>query len=260
MTAPRTPVLCAPWATFADVPPDLRGDTPEAEWEVQLLVASEILWALSGRQWTGGGCTNTVTLRSTPPTPGGGTWPYESSWGSCACWTYGTWVASMLYPAGGGWLGEHVAPIAVQLPHGRIDPASVEVTIDGNPFAAWRVSRAGWLERMDGRSWNVCDDVTSIAYEYGEAPPEGGVRAVIALAAELVQADQPGCRLPSRVTSISRQGVSYEVFNTGELFPNGRTGLPEIDLWLVSVNPHGRPGRATVWSPDLPRTVRTATP
>lgn len=256
MTAPSTPVLCAPWATFADVPDAQKPLATETEWNIQLTVASEILWALSGRQWSGAGCEASATLRSNPPTPGGPSWPYDPSWGQCGCWLYGTWLDGVLYPArGSAWPGVHVAPVAIQLPHSKVSVTSV--TVDGAPFAAWRITRAGWLERTDGRPWQTCDDSTVIDYTYGEPPPIGGVRAALALAAELIQADQPGCRLPARVTSVSRQGLSYEVFNTGDLFPDGRTGLPEVDLWLASVNPQRRARRSTVWSPDLPRTVKT---
>ena len=59
------------------------------------------------------------------------------------------------------------------------------------------------------------------------------------------------CRLPQGVTSIVRQGVSFEI--EGGAFPNGFTGIREVDAWIALWNPDGLRQQAKVYSPDLKR-------
>lgn len=259
MTAPRSNVLCSPWATFADVPQADQALATQAEWERWLKVASDILWGLSGRRWMGQGCTITETLRSSPPSAGTGTWPYDSSWGSCACWAGGLWIDGRLFPPPDWVIREHISyPIAVKLTRSPIQ-AVTEVRVEGQLFAAWRVTRSGWLERTDGKPWQMCGDLTEITYTYGEPPPEGGVQAARDLAKQLLLGSigSADCELPSRTTSITRQGVSYEINSAMDIIDAGQTGLYFVDLWLSMVNPLKRPARAYVWSPDIPKTTRT---
>lgn len=261
MPAPVSAVLCSPWAQYDDVPAaqlDALPDTvTQEDVEDALMRASEILWALSGRVWYGGGCAETAILRSTPPPPGTGTWPYESSWGRCGCWTYGApgdLIPFRAYP----YPGRHIqAPIAVKLPRSPIT-AVTAVTIGGEPFAGWNLLASGWLERIDGKPWSVCDGDTEIAYTHGLPPPAGGRDAAIEMALELIkykfQID--GCRLPRRATQITRQGVSITI-DPMQFLSEGGTGLLGVDLWLRAVNPDRGAQAASVWSPDLPRTMRS---
>jgi hypothetical protein len=254
--APRSDVLCSAWASPADIPERHRPLLSNEEWERVLMQASEILWALSGRRWFGGGCEDTATLRSVPPVPGRGSWPYEDSWGKCACWSYGTWHGGWLFPAPAG-AAQHYAPMAVRLPEAPVTGVT-SVTINGEPFSDYRLTRSGWLERLDGNTWSVCDDSTQVVYTFGESPPEGGVQAAVALAVQLAM-DEVGseeCQLPQRVTSVTRQGVSMTVLDPQEFLTNGRVGLYVVDLWLSAVNPQSRGQRGSVWSPDLPVTTR----
>jgi hypothetical protein len=39
------------------------------------------------------------------------------------------------------------------------------------------------------------------------------------------------------VTSVSRQGISYQMIDPTDILATGKTGLPEVDLWLSAVNP-----------------------
>ena len=57
------------------------------------------------------------------------------------------------------------------------------------------------------------------------------------------------CRLPNGVTSISRQGISMDVA-TG-LFPEGVTGITEVDTYVATWNPNGLRVRPKVYSPDI---------
>jgi hypothetical protein len=259
--ATRSVVLCSAWATLADVPEQYQSLVDEPTWERLLMQASEILWALSGRRWYGAGCEETATLRSVPPTAGRGTWPYDPSWGACGCWASGAWIDDVLYPplAHTGW---HDTPIAIHLPRSPITAvtAVVEDGITLDP-SAYRLTRAGWLERLDGRGWAVCFDVTDVTYQFGEPPPEGGVQSVVLLAVQLAL-DLVGdnrCRLPARVTSITRQGISMSMIDPMDFLPEGKTGFYLVDLWLSAVNPQHRPDRGRVFSLDIPTTVKGAT-
>lgn len=250
--APRSAVLCAPWATFADVPAAWRDVETEDEWTRDLLVASEILFYLSGRRFYGGGCTETVTLRSRPSAPGEGTWPYEGSWGDCACWTSGTWLDGWLFPPR-TWMGRHYEPFAIRLPRAPVT-AVTSVLVGGVALTAWRLARSGFLERTDGQPWAVCGDATVVDYQFGIAPPESGVQAAVQLAYEMALAriGSSDCQLPQRVQSLTRQGVTMTILDPQEFLSDGRTGLYSVDLFLSAINPHGRGQRGKVWSPDIP--------
>lgn len=261
--AATSDVLCAPWATLTDLTTAQRDSViamSDDDLQAQLLRASEILWALSGRRWIGQGCTETATLRSVPPQPGQGTWPYHRTWAACGCWAFGTWLDGRLYPNFLSYSGRHIGrPMAVKLPRSPVT-GIVSVTIDGNPFAAWRFLRSGYLERTDGEGWNLCDDSTTIVYQFGEAPPAGGRESAIELGLEMAK-DRLGldsCRLPVRAYSnITRQGVTLTKPDPWDFLTRGKTGLIGVDLWLSAVNPEARPQAATVWSPDIPRTMRS---
>lgn len=254
-------VLCSPWATIADVPEAVLEGLPESITDAMvdeaLLRASEILWALSGRQWLGGGCEETATLRSLPAPAGTGMWPYDRSWGRCPCWGYGGWsleggLPLRLYP----FPGSHQALVAVRLP--RRDAQVETVTVDGEAFSEWTQTVSGWLERTDGGAWDLCDGSTEVAYTFGNPPPGGGRDSAIELGIELLKYRNQldGCRLPRRATQITRQGVSITI-DPMTFLAEGGTGLLYTDMWLRSVNPDRRPAESMVWSPDVPRLTRS---
>jgi hypothetical protein len=251
---PVSAVLCAAWATPADVPEQYRPLLSTELWEVYLMLASEILYRLSGSQYSGGGCTDTATLRSRPPAAGTGSWPYSRTWGECSCWSLGSWGDGRLIPpAPGVWTGTHYSPMAIKLPHGHVT-AVTSVTVNGDAFAAWKLDGAGWLERTDGAGWIVCGDVTEIAYAWGVAPPEAGKQAAVRLAIEFALAynNDSACQLPQRVQTVTRQGISIGVLDPQDFLDKGRTGIYLVDLFLVAANPHSLRRRARVWSPDIP--------
>lgn len=80
----------------------------------------------------------------------------------------------------------------------------------------------------------------TVEYSHGRQPPVGGVQACIALARELAigwaanAQTSARCRLPRRVTTVSRQGVTLAVLDPLTLFADGLTGLSEVDLWVSS--------------------------
>jgi hypothetical protein len=249
-------LLCSSWASMADVPEEHVELVTAAEWDDLLLWASEILWALSGRQWSGGAasCEAVAELRTCPPTPGTSSWPFEAEW--CCGW----WPASG-YPwhLGEGYRRAPVSSYAVRLPHDEV--VSVQsVTVAGEVFTSWRLEGA-WLERTDCHDWSVCAGrPVVVAYTWGFTPPSGGVRSVVALAVEAAKQrhGDSSCRLPRRVVSVTRQGVTMALIDPMTFLEKGLTGVPEVDLWISSVNPSRRARRGSVWSPDMPRATRMA--
>jgi hypothetical protein len=136
---------------------------------------------------------------------------------------------------------------AVWLAGARLDPT------------AYRVDNGHLLVRQDGDCWPLCQDMTqpwdgldafTVVYTPGIVPDDAGLWAAGLLAYEFTKACTGGkCRLPSSVTSLARQGVSYE-FTQG-MFAGGVTGLREVDAYIQSINPHHLSQPSRVWSPDV---------
>lgn len=252
-----TDLICSPWATVDDIPAGSQELATEEEWEIILQWASEILWALSGRQWSGDGCAAAAELRVCPPAVGTKSWPFGPSRDCCGYWP----VSGYPWGFGTAYLRRSMSAFAVQLPHDEVSGVT-SVTVDGELFLAWRVE-GGWLERTDCRSWQECGDAeVLIEYTYGFAPPAGGVRAAVTLAIEAAKqaAGDATCRLPKRVVSVTRQGVTMAFVDPMRFLKDRLTGVPDVDLWIVSVNPYRRPERAQIWSPDVPVATRSAVP
>lgn len=130
------------------------------------------------------------------------------------------------------------------------------VSVGGSALAAsaYYVVNSAYLIRRDVCGWELRQGV-EVAYSYGQNPPTAGRRAAAKLADELILAfnQSDACRLPDRVTSISRQGVSMTVLDPQDFLKDGRTGLYEVDLFIQAANPAGARKRPKVFSPDKPR-------
>lgn len=107
-----------------------------------------------------------------------------------------------------------------------------------------------------GVAWTPCN--TEITYSYGAPVPTAGKMAARKLAIEFARlwSGDADCELPQRVTSVSRQGVSYTILDNQEFIEELRTGLYEIDLFLKVVNPDNARRKSKVFSPDQPRARR----
>lgn len=93
----------------------------------------------------------------------------------------------------------------------------------------------------------------TVEYLAGLAPPAGADTMVGLLALEFWNACTGGkCRLPRRVESLTRQGVSMKMKDPAVLFRDWCTGIPEIDMWISAINPHQLTAPASVSSPDYP--------
>lgn len=163
---------------------------------------------------------------------------------------------------------------------GRIDRI-IEIRIDGLVVSPldYRVDNGRKLVAQGDFCWPTCQDMTApaggagtwtVEYLAGRPVPEAGRWAAGLLACEFVKACTPDdaagdCALPDNITQIVREGLTMDVapFVIGGADGKvewGRTGVPEVDLWLTSVNPHQVTGRARAYSPDKPPMRRTTSP
>ena len=112
------------------------------------------------------------------------------------------------------------------------------------------------LQARSGTAWAPCN--IEVTYTYGSPPPATGKAAARVLATEFIKlwSGNDDCALPQRVTSISRQGVSYTVLDNQDFIDDLRTGLYVVDLFLKSTNPDKARAKARVFSPDVPRARR----
>ena len=145
--------------------------------------------------------------------------------------------------------------------------AVVSVKVDGMVLdpSAYRLDPGARLVRTDGESWPLCQDLSaadtepgtwSVTYTPGAAVDGLGTYAAGILAGEFVRACRGGdCRLPSNVTQIARNGVTMNL--AVGAFPDGKTGIREVDSYVERWNPNGHTIPPLVWSPDLKRPRRT---
>jgi hypothetical protein len=151
--------------------------------------------------------------------------------------------------------------VSLPLPIGQINEVKVDgavippadYTISDGKYLAWvGAGDAPWPQTQD---WLVPDtEVGTFSVTYLNSYPVDGYGAYAAglMALEFAKActEKGKCRLPSTVTNIVRQGVSYEL--AAGAFPNGRTTIREVDAYIDQWNPKGRrPG--IVIDPGAPK-------
>lgn len=136
--------------------------------------------------------------------------------------------------------------IALPGPVGRVE----SVTIDGVELqaSAYEVVGGEWLVRTDGQGWPRHQDMYALAgaehtfvvrYFQGDAPDELDAYCAGILADEfykLLSGNGKDCRLPRTVTNVQRQGVTYDLGQTG--FAEGKSGIPEVDVIVARRNPY----------------------
>lgn len=264
---------CTPWATTSDLTGDCaviegEGGLDASEAEAALTLASEVLFALSGRQFPGE-CTEVLhpcpdRRHGYAAEPAG--WRNEPVAGVPGAYATGV---------GSRWLRcRHRRTDRCGCTHlhaldlGVAPVVSVgEVVVDGEvlPAEAYRVDDERELVRLDGQPWPSCTDANDpdafrVEVTYGTPPPKAGEWAATALACELLKSRHPDllgeCRLPKRVTNVTRQGLSMVVLDPFEMLENGTTGVYECDLFIKAYNPAQLQRRAVVRSPDVGRRAR----
>ncbi len=258
-------VDCPTWpASYEDCGPcpPLDGLTPEqtARWE---RMAVDFLWNWTGRMF--GLCDVTVRPCRDISTALRGRYgapyrPGDSSYGSQfqPALVAGRWYNVSCGMCGGSCSCDTTP--SLQLP-GPIDSV-IAVTIDGvilDP-GKYRVDNTRLLVRTDGGAWPTMQDMNSaptaagtwqIQYVRGMPVPVQGQVAAGMLACELAKAacNDATCKLPQRIQTITRQGVTMAMLDPMTDVERGHTGLWLVDSWVASVT--RTPQRARVHSPDV---------
>lgn len=113
----------------------------------------------------------------------------------------------------------------------------------------------------NSQCWPECNDLTknddqpgtwSVTVTYGRPVPELVLLAAAQFACELIKGCMgKDCKLPQRVSSISRQGVSVSFLDPMSFLSEGLTGLYLVDLAARTYNPNRLQRRPVVYSPDV---------
>lgn len=217
------------------------------------LIASTLLYAATGRQFPGV-CSDSI--RPCSSVGGFQTLAYAASGGSRPIAIVGRDGEPC-----SGVLG-CCAHSAVLLPH-RPVRSITEVVIDGITISSTEYSLVNrrWLVRADG-SWpchqnlglqDGDEDTWSVTYNYGITPPVGGAEIAAIYGCELAKgcASDDSCRLPRRVQSITREGITQVLIDPFDFLDNGFTGLYEVDAWIRAANPQGADRSGKVINVDL---------
>lgn len=217
------------------------------------------MWAATGRRY--GPCERTVRPcgRQCSSCAQGWYWadgffiPYilNGEWRNCWCGTDGGCCTC--------------APeCQVYLPGPIASIPATGVSVDGEiiPVDAWRVDGGQWLVRTDGDCWPECQNFSidsggtntfQVTYFKGLAVPSILERAAGELACEWIKAcTGAACRLPQRVQSIVRQGVTISMVDVDTILSKGWTGVDTVDQIIAQFNPYGLRSKMKISSPDEP--------
>lgn len=215
--------------------------------------ASYLLWALSGRKWSG--VTTLTEIYRYNDYTGERTFLGPQS------------LAPAVEPMGSAtslaWV--RVSPTRIRLRGTPVrEVTEVRAMVRGLTEEPGEVIEPSHYTLNDAATldfnYNVVTDL-SITYKFGTPPPLAGEMAARQLAMEFAMAwdSDENCSLPARVTSISRQGVSYTILDNQAFIDDLKTGVYAVDLFLKTANPDKARARAKVFSPDL-RRARRQTP
>ncbi len=102
----------------------------------------------------------------------------------------------------------------------------------------------------------------TVTYVYGTPPPISGRFAARAFAEEILKSvtDPEACQLPQRVTSVTRQGMSFTMLDPQDFLEQGRTGVYAVDLFLSAVNPNKAQKRSKTFNVDITTKVEKRIP
>lgn len=122
----------------------------------------------------------------------------------------------------------------------------------GNPVPY--TIRNGYVLRVatDGTARAECGPARAVRvdYTYGQAELPAVLTSAISVLAEemLLASSSAQCRIPERVTNVTRQGVSWTLLDPQDFLSEGRTGIYEVDLAVRALNPSGAKRRARLFS------------
>lgn len=241
---------CLDQTTYANT----LADTPEVIQRAEMF-AQLAIQRLSGYQSGNcpvtvrpciGSCAGVESAWLTQPTPFLVPFIRDGRWyNSCGCRPAGCSCSAL-------------TSIILPGPIGTID----EVKVDGQTIVKgvhYRVDDNSELVRLSGPEWPTCQDMTladtevgtiSVTYTQGLAWDAGAAFIAGKLAQQYLNAcNGDECQLPSSITTLVRNGVTFELGDT--VFPNNKTGIPEVDLWVDHLNPYGRRVMSGLFSPDV---------
>lgn len=152
-----------------------------------------------------------------------------------------------------------------------VPPLQPVVSVDGVTIDGENVDPAEWLIvedraviRAGGKSWPLWQRLDrplgqpqtwGITITGGVAIPSTGVLAARVLAVEFAKApawlDDDSCRLPKRLQSINREGMSAVVLDPFTFLQQGGFGIYEVDTFINTENPNHLTRDAKVLNPDL---------
>lgn len=217
--------------------------------------ATAYLWNWTGKSY--GLCDVTVQLCRQDSTAGlssfNGSGPFRTPYGTIG-WLAPVIVQGLWYNVGCGACGDTCrcggsAPLRLPGPVAGV----TSITEAGEVLdpALYHVEDYSHVVRTDGKRWVACD--LKIEYQLGTPVPIGGQLAAGVLAVELAKAScrDNSCQLPTRVQTITRQGVTIAMLDAFDDIDTGHTGIWIIDSWVASVTKP--PVQSRVLSPDLPR-------
>jgi hypothetical protein len=248
---------------------DTWADLPAERKVTAMALASSYLWAVTGRQF--GVCPVTIrpsqsargelVYQDFPVMPGvqglgvpGGPFLFGGRWfnSGCASACCGSSACAIV-------LRGPVASVDEVLATGEvIEPSAYRVDITSGVYL---------LVRVDGECWPMCQNFTadegepgsfSVTYGLGLPLPLALQIATAMLACEYAKALAGGaCKLPSKMTRLSRQGVEVELEAPDA--DSGATGIREVDQVVATLNPSKRQRPPLVLSLDLPESCDRAT-
>lgn len=126
---------------------------------------------------------------------------------------------------------------------------------------SWRfLARNDGAVILPGNQWAVAGSeydsadnqyVFEATFEYGIKVPRLMKRATRALACEWlsqIEGNDGPCKLPQRVTSMTRSGITMDIASAVDMLERGRTGIYEVDLAIQTFNPSKLQSPSFVWS------------
>ena len=230
------------WCTVRDLGPEYETSDYAAE---AVKAASYLMWALSGRKYTG---ATTVTERYVRFAPLINTRLIQEA---AIINSRINKALSIVEP----WVS---AETRIRLRGQPVTEIVAVRNVNGgivSPDSYYMVDHST-LQFAEGALIVPAD--IEVTYSYGANPPTLGKMAARRVAIEFVKLweGDEDCALPQRVTSVTRQGVTYTVLDSQDFLEEMRLGIYEVDLFLKTANPNRAQRRSKVFSPDIPKARR----
>lgn len=236
----------------------------DTQWEAAVDAASDILWALTGRQF---GCCPRQVRPCREGFEDQGWLSMVAGWRGGRTWTPmvigGVWY-NLCGCSTSGCSCSCLCEIRIPAPVCSI----TDVWMDGKPLVEgtdYRVADGNRIIGINGTCWPWCQhldqpltepETFGVDYLYGNPVPAAGRLATGALAAHLAVACDTSCKLPDHVTQVTMDGVAM-TFDPAKYAEAGLTGLEIVDAWVKAVNPAQVARQSMAFSPDVPRPMNT---